>query len=180
MSSTVPPPPPNPTTSPIPTSIPNIAQSATLPPIDINIEEEETLPKNLHDLLEIPILDANPNLQGALDDIMTSGIAPTTGCHSSQIQNAKATKAAGVPSQLDKVCQEVAESRKRVEEERTEKKRKRLEDIRNDEVQNDPAQLDEEVREDLQREGVNMLTGGEVDSEQVNETQVTDNKVENL
>ena len=74
----------------------------------------------------------------------------------------------------------MAESRKRVEEERTEKKRKRLEDIRNDEVQNDPAWLDKEVREDLQREGANMPTGGEADSEQVNETQVTDNKVENL
>ena len=81
---------------------------------------------------------------------------------------------------MDKIRQEVAKSRKRVEEERAEKKRKRLEDIRNDEVRNDPAQLDEEVREDLQREGANMSTGGEADSEQVNETRVMDDEVENL
>ena len=180
MSSIVPPPPPNPTTSPIPTSIPDISQSATSLLIVINIEEEETLPKNLCDLLEIPIPDANPDLQGTLDDIMTPGITPTTGHCSSQIQNTKVTKAAGVPSQLDKVHQEVAESRKRVEEERTEKKWKRLENIRNDEIWNDPAWLDEEAREHLQREGVNMLTRGEADSEQVNETWVADNEVENL
>jgi hypothetical protein len=179
-TSTMPPPPPNPTTSPIPTSIPDISQSATSLPIDIDIEEEETLPKNPRDPLEIPIPDANPDLQGALDDITTPGIAPTTGRHSSRIQNAKAAKAAGVPSRLDKIRQEVAESRKRVEEERAEKKRKRLEDIRNDEVRNDPARLDEEAREDLQREGANMSTGGEADSEQVNETRVTDDEVENL
>ena len=97
----------------------NVSQLATSLPIDIDIEEE-TLPKNLCDPLEIPIPDANPDLQGTLDDIMTPGIAPTTGHHSSQIQNVKAAKAAGVPSQLDKVCQEVAESRKRVEEENRE------------------------------------------------------------
>ena len=47
-------------------------------------------------------------------------------------------------------------------------------------MQNDPAWLDKEAREDLQREEVNMLTGGEVDSEQVNVIWVTDNKVKNL
>jgi len=66
---------------------------------------------------------------------------------------------------MDKVREEVAESKARVEEARTEKRQKRLEDIREDERRNDPACLDEEARNDLRREEANTSTGGDTNGE---------------
>ena len=135
----------------MPTSISEISQPATSFLTNIDAEEE-TLPKNPRDLLEITILNANPehpDLQYSPDDITISNTALATDCHSSQIQNAKTAKAAGAPSWLDKVQQEVAKSKARVEEARVEKKQERLEDVREDERRNDPAKLDEAAKEEM-------------------------------
>ena len=135
----------------MPTSISKISQSATSFPTNINAEEE-ILPKNPRDPLKITILNTNPehpDLQYASDDITISNAAPATDRCSSQIQNAKTAKAVGASSQLDKVQQEVAKSKARVEEARAEKKWKRLEDIREDERRNDPAKLDEAAKEEM-------------------------------
>ena len=81
---------------------------------------------------------------------------------------------------MDRIQEEVAESKARVEEMRMEKRWKRLEDIREDERRNDPARLDEEARNDLQREEANMTTGGGMGGERVDEGQVADGEVSNL
>ena len=81
---------------------------------------------------------------------------------------------------MDRIQEEVANSKARVEETRMERRRKRLEDIREDERRNDPARLDKEARNDLQREEANMTTGGGMGGERVDEGQVADGEVSNL
>jgi hypothetical protein len=166
-----------------PTSISEISETATSLPINIDTEEEETLPTNHRDVIKpsIPNLDPeSPDLQHALDDIIVPDVTPANSCRSTRIQNAKDAKAAGAPSRMDRIRGEVAESKARVEETRMEKRRKRLEDIREDERRNDPACLDEEARNDLQREEANTTTGGGMDGERVDEGQVADGEVSNL
>jgi hypothetical protein len=196
----------NPKTPSVPTSISEISQSATSFPTGVDTEEEETLPKNPRDPLEITIPNANPehetlpknprdpleitipnanpehpDLQYTPDDITISNAAPATDRRSSRIQNAKTAKAAGAPSRLDKVRQEVAESKARVEEARAEKKRKRLEDIREDERRNDPAKLDEAAKEEMRKDMESGTgTGGVAEEELTNNKPTSNDEIKNL